>query len=157
MDTVICLTGSRSVHIKKVLCDLHECHQICTGQIILTLCRRFAKGCFFLKAFQDQTFETQESDRVVGAVSTGTLLLIEAPEAHVGVCMDLLSCVAGWNPNSGSSFDGPGLLTHPVTVVKANGVQLLVVSTAAGVIDVEPCGPLESICVSEEGEGNSHQ
>lgn len=129
---------------EKGLCDLHECPQTLrhTGQILLL------KGAF-LKALQRQTFGTEESHSVVGAVSTGMLLLVEAPEAHSGVCMDLLSCFTGWNPIRGSCFNGSRVPTHPGTVVKANGFQLLVVSTATGVINVEPRGPLEGVCVSQ--------
>lgn len=101
------------------------------------------------KALQQQTFGTEESHSVVGAVSTGTLLLVEAPEAHGGVCVDLLPRFTGRDPFSGSCVDGPGAGTHPGTVVKADGFQLLVVSTATGVIDVEPRGPLQGVCVSQ--------
>lgn len=129
---------------RKVLCNLHECPQTLrhTSQNVSTM-----KICS--KALQQRTFGTEESHSVVGAVSTGKLLLVEAPEAHGGVCVDLLPCFTGGDPFGGSCFDGPGARTHPGTVVKADGFQLLVVSTATGVINVEPRGPLQRVCVSQ--------
>ena len=91
------------------------------------------------------TFGTEEADCVVGAVAFRTLFLIEAPEAHQGICMDRLSSFTGWHPVSGSRFDCSGSLTHSGTVVEANGLQLLIVSTASGVVNIEPCGPVVGV------------
>lgn len=91
---------------------------------------------------RDLTFGTEEADCVVGAVAFGSLLLIEAPEAHSGVCMDLFASFAGWDPFSGSGFDCPWSLTNPGMVIEANCIQLLIVSTTSGVINIEPCSPL---------------
>ena len=88
------------------------------------------------------TFGTEETDCIVGAVAFRTLLLIEAPEAHSGVCMHRLPSFTGWDPFSGSGFDCKGGLAHSGTVVETNGLQLLIVSTASGVINIEPCRPL---------------
>lgn len=94
---------------------------------------------------QDWTFGTEEADCVVGAVAIRTLLLIQAPEAHSGVCMDLLPSFTSWDPFGGSGFDSSGIRTHPGTIVETDSVQLLVVSTASGVIHIKPCGPLEVV------------
>lgn len=97
-----------------------------------------------IKVLQDQTFGTEEADCIVGAVAVWTLLLIEAPEAHSGIRMDHLPRLTGWDPFGGSGFDCPWCLTHSCTVIEANGLQLLKVSTTSGVINVEPRGPLVS-------------
>lgn len=106
---------------------------------------------------QDSTCGTEEADCIVGAVSTGTLLLIQAPEAHSGVCMDLLSSFAGWDPVCGSGFDCPGVLTHSGTVVKTDGIQLLIVSTASGVVNVEPRGPLIVVFMQTSLKTNTYE
>lgn len=56
--------------------------------------------------------------------------------------MNLLSSFTGWNPVSGSGFNCPGSLTHSGAIVESYGIQLLIVSTASGVVNVEPRGPV---------------
>lgn len=148
-DTVICL-GAKGIKVRRISVIFMNVPRLwgTRARSYWLYWEDLLKGGF-LKALQHRTFGTKESHSVVGAVSTGTLLLVEAPEAHGGVRMDLLSCFTGWDPFSGSCFDGPGVPTHPGTVVKANGFQLLVVSTATGVINVEPRGPLERVCASQ--------
>ena len=88
------------------------------------------------------TFWAEKADGVVGAVSPWALLFVEAPEPHSGVGVDRLPCVAGRDPVCGPGLQGPGDGTHPGAVVEADGLQLLVVSTAPGMVHVEPGGPL---------------
>lgn len=95
------------------------------------------------KVLQDlvQTFRTEETNCIVGAVATRTLFCIEAPETHWGVCMNYLPRFSSWDPFCGSGLNSSWSLTHSGAVIEANGIQLLIVSTAARVINVEPCRP----------------
>lgn len=91
---------------------------------------------------KEQTFRTEEADRIVRAVTIWTLLLIQAPEPHWGVCMDRLPGLTGWDPFSGSGFNGPWSLTHSRTVIESDGLQLFIVSITTRVVNIEPCSPL---------------
>lgn len=133
------LSGKVLLCLRPMPWFLHEWHFSSFKGTVLS------KHIFSLLAvvtFRDRTFGTEETDCVVGTVAFRTLLLVEAPEAHGWVRVDRLPSFTGWHPVSGSGFDCPGSLTHSGPVIEANGLQLLIVSAASGVIDIEPRGPL---------------
>lgn len=88
------------------------------------------------------TFGAKKAHGVVGAVAIGFLLLIQAPETHIRVCMNLFSSFTGWNPFSSSGFNCPWIFTHSGAIVESYGIQLLIVTTASGVVNIEPGGPV---------------
>lgn len=93
------------------------------------------------------TWWTLEAHMVVWAAAAAWLLFIDAPEALVQAGMHHLPSVRGGDPVGGAGLHGHRPGAYPLSVVVPDGLQTLVVSIAAWMVDVEPGRPLCQSCV----------
>ena len=96
------------------------------------------------------TWWTLEAHMVIRAAAAVDLLFIDAPEALVQTGMHHLPGVCGCDPVAGACLHGHRPGTHPLSIVKTDGLQALIVSVAPWMVDVEPGCPLRHPCVAQE-------